>query len=153
MPVVSQQPAVQDDAHDPPPVLEALDVLDVLDPSSPPLLLVLLVVLPPPSSPPLVLDVLLLYMPLEPPGAPDDPLPEPPKLLFMTLPDPPDEPNLPEGVGSPAAQAPTTPLAVTAKTITTTLNPAQSIDYVVYAVPEPKQRGSPVKTERRPALL
>jgi hypothetical protein len=119
-----------------------LDVLDVLDASSPPLLLV---VLPPLSSPPpLVLVDPFMYMPLDPPGAPDDPPLEPPKLLFMIEPDdPPDEPNLPEGVGSPAAQAPTTPLAVTAATSPATLNPAQSIDSLVYAEDEPTQRGYP----------
>jgi hypothetical protein len=125
-----------------PPELDELDVL-LLDASSPPLLLVLVDV-PPPSSPPL--DE-VLYELLEPPDAdpdapPDDPLFEPPKLLLLIPPDPPEEPNLPVGTGSPAAHAPTTPLATTAKTSAATLNPPVCIDSLVYAQPRLKQRRS-----------
>jgi hypothetical protein len=138
VPAVSQQPAVQLDAHEPP-ELDVLDVLDVLDASSPPLLLVLLVEVPPPSSPPP--EALVMYVPLDPfdPDDPLDPLFEPPKLLLIG---PASGLNLPLGTGSPAAHAPTTPLVMTATRQAPTLSQAVCIDSLVYAQPRLKQRGS-----------
>jgi hypothetical protein len=142
--LVSQQPFGHIDMHDmPPELLEVLDELDVLDASSPPLLLVLLLGFPPPSSP--LEEVLVEYELLDPlaePDDPPDPLFEPPKLLLLKPLDPPDELNLPVGGAPPAAHAPTTPLAVTAKSKAATLNPAFCIDSLVYAQPRLKQRGS-----------